>query len=97
MYSSSPPTSPHHHPNTCIVTDRRKHSYFNQANKNVEVVGPLGKYPRMTAHQYIMDAVARNFRQLENGEVEKGELLESPESEAERVANGVRGRESKDT
>jgi len=44
-------------------------AYFNQANKNVEVVGPLGKYPRMTAHQYIMDAVARNFRQLENGEL----------------------------
>ncbi|KAA8893682.1 hypothetical protein FN846DRAFT_787633 [Sphaerosporella brunnea] len=47
-------------------------AYFNQANKNIMVTGPKGKYPRMTAHQYILDAVARNFRQLESsGEMAK--------------------------
>lgn len=42
-------------------------SYFNQANKGVKVHGPNAKYPPMTAHQYILDALKRNFAQLELG------------------------------
>lgn len=40
-------------------------AYFNQANKNVEIQGPLGKYPAMTAHKYLMDAIKRNYGQLD--------------------------------
>ncbi|PWW79697.1 Clavaminate synthase-like protein [Tuber magnatum] len=40
-------------------------AYFNQANKNVEIKGPLGKYPVMTAHKYILDAIKRNYGEFE--------------------------------
>jgi isopenicillin N synthase-like dioxygenase len=43
-----------------IVCER----YFNQANKNVVVQGPQKKYPPLTAHEYIMSALERNFAQL---------------------------------
>ncbi|RPA91871.1 Clavaminate synthase-like protein [Choiromyces venosus 120613-1] len=39
-------------------------AYFNQANKDVEIKGPLGKYPAMTAHKYILDATKRNYGEL---------------------------------
>jgi len=51
---------------------RHSIAYFNQANKDVEIQGPLGKYPVMTAHKYIMDAVERNFGQLEKLRAENG-------------------------
>lgn len=48
-----------------MLTSRPVTRYFNQANKGVEVRGPGGKYPPMTAHQYILNALKRNFAQLE--------------------------------
>jgi hypothetical protein len=39
--------------------------YFNQANKGVVIQGPQGKYPAMTANEYIQNAMQRNFARLE--------------------------------
>lgn len=36
--------------------------WFNQANKNVLIKGPLGKYPIKTAETYISEKLAANFR-----------------------------------
>ncbi|KAF8249685.1 Clavaminate synthase-like protein [Wilcoxina mikolae CBS 423.85] len=44
--------------------ERYSIAYFNQANKNVVVQGPKKKYPPMTAHEYIIGALQRNFAQL---------------------------------
>jgi len=40
-------------------------AYFNQANKGVVIQGPQKKYPAMTAHEYIQNAMHRNFARLE--------------------------------
>ena len=41
-------------------------AYFNQANKEVEIQGPGKKYPKMTAAQYIADAIQRNYNGVKN-------------------------------
>ncbi|KAG0126574.1 hypothetical protein HOY82DRAFT_101556 [Tuber indicum] len=46
-------------------TSRYSIAYFNQANKDVEIRGPLGKYPVLTAHKYILDAIKRNYGEFE--------------------------------
>ena len=42
-------------------------AYFNQANKDIVIQGPLKKYDPMTAAEYISTAMDRNFREA-NGE-----------------------------
>ncbi|TGZ80590.1 Clavaminate synthase-like protein, partial [Ascodesmis nigricans] len=37
-------------------------AWFNQANKNVIIQGPLGKYPVKTAERYLGEKLAENFR-----------------------------------
>lgn len=48
-----------------MSANNRVHSWFNQANKNVLIKGPLGKYPIKTAETYISEKLAANFRMNE--------------------------------
>ncbi|KAL7274892.1 hypothetical protein RUND412_002186 [Rhizina undulata] len=54
-------------PPTAVEGGKGRYSiaYFNQANKDVKISGPRGKYPVLTAHQYILDASKRNYGQIE--------------------------------
>jgi len=53
---------------------RHSIAYFNQANKEVLIRGPQGKYPVMTAQKYILDAMARNYGQMEKKKAERAAM-----------------------
>ncbi|KAI5779131.1 hypothetical protein EDC01DRAFT_320023 [Geopyxis carbonaria] len=56
-----------------VQGERYSIAYFNQANKNVLIQGPKGKYPPLTAQQYIRNAIARNFAPAEETRPEREE------------------------
>lgn len=47
------------------LEDRYSIGWFNQANKDVVIQGPLKKYPALTGKQFIENAMKRNFDRLQ--------------------------------
>ncbi|ESX00007.1 hypothetical protein KL918_005286 [Ogataea parapolymorpha] len=46
--------------------DRYTIAYFNQANTDVVIQGPLKKYPPVTGKEFIEEAMRKNFERLQN-------------------------------
>jgi len=36
-------------------------AWFNQCNRGVKIIDRAGKYPEMTAEEFILDAMRRNY------------------------------------
>jgi len=36
-------------------------AWFNQGNRGVKIIDQAGKYPEMTAEEFILDAMRRNY------------------------------------